>query len=65
MREGEVGGNAHGQAGLGKKEVGPVGSVTPQSREAQTATLREGSELVLGGVLGSLGQRVGSSSSKS
>lgn len=28
MREGEVG----GKAGLGRKEVGPVGSVTPQSR---------------------------------
>lgn len=48
MREGEVGGNAHGKAGLGRKEVGPVGSVTPQSREAQTAALREGSELVSG-----------------
>lgn len=60
-----MGGNAHGKAGLGRKEVGPVGSVTPQSREAQTATLREGSELVSAGVLGSLGQRVGSSSSKS
>lgn len=37
--------NAHCKVGIERKEVGPMGSVAPTSREAQMASLKEGSEL--------------------
>lgn len=39
-----------GRSETWEERSGPLGSVTPKSREAQTASLREGSELAPRGV---------------